>query len=100
MDNTGKVEIRVIGRIGNEPLSLENFDIREIRGLFDVVETLLYPNQKVTRGSLSFSIEDGSVRNIFKTTVQSAATFITIVSLAQQTGSLVAKRDSYVFWIS
>ena len=88
MDNTGKVEIRVIGRVGNEPLSPENFDIREIRGLFDVVETLLYPNQKVTRDPISFSMEDGSVRNIFKTTVQSAATFITIVSLAQQTGSL------------
>lgn len=88
MDNSGRVEIRVIGRVGNEPLSPENFDIREIKGLFDVVETLLYPNQKVIRDPISFSMEDGSVRNVFKTTIQSATTFITIVSQAQQSGSL------------
>lgn len=88
MDQTGRVEIRVIGQVGNKPLSPENFDIREIRELFNVVEALLYPNQNITREPISYSLEDGSVRNIFKTTVQSAATFITIVSLVQKTGSL------------
>jgi hypothetical protein len=88
MDTSGKVEIRVTGNVGNEPLSPENFDIREIKGLFDVVETLLYPNQKISRNPISFSMKEGSVRNIFKTTAQSAATFITIVSLAQKSGSL------------
>lgn len=88
MDNSGRVEIRVTGKVGNEPLSPENFDIREIKGLFDVVETLLYPNQKTTRDPISFSMEVGSVRNIFRTTIQSAATFLTIVSLAQEKGSL------------
>lgn len=88
MDTSGNVEIRVNGKVGNEPLSPHNFDIREIRGLFDVVETLLYPNQKVSRDPISYSIEEGSVRNIFKTTAQGAATFIAIISLAQQTGSL------------
>lgn len=88
MDNTRSVEIRVTGQVGNEQLSPENFDIREIRGLFDVVEALLYPNQKATREPISFSMEKGSVRNIFKTTAQGAATFIAIVSLAQEMGSL------------
>jgi len=45
MNDSGKIEIRVVGRLGNEPLSPDNFDIREIKSLFDVVETLLYPNQ-------------------------------------------------------
>lgn len=88
MEESGKIEIRVIGRIGNEPLSPENFAIREIRSLFDVVETMLYPNQKNSRAPITYSLESGSVRNIFKTTLQSAAAFIAIVSLVQQTGSL------------
>jgi len=88
MDDSGKIEIRVVGRLGNEPLSPDNFDIREIKGLFDVVETLLYPNQKISRAPISYSLEAGSVRNIFKTTLQSAATFLAIVNLVHQTGSL------------
>lgn len=88
MDESDKIEIRVIGRIGNEPLSPDNFDIREIKGLFDVVEALLYPNQKNSRAPITYSLESGSVRNIFRTTRQSAAAFIAIVSLVQQSGTL------------
>lgn len=88
MNDSGKIEIRVIGSYGNEPLSPDNFDIREIRSLFDVVETLLYPNQKFSRAPISYSLEAGSVRNIFKTTLQSATTFLAIISLVKQTGSL------------
>lgn len=88
MEESDKIEIRVIGRMGNDPLSPENFDIREIKSLFDVVETLLYPNQKNSRAPITYSLETGSVRNIFRTTRQSAAAFIAIVSLVQQSGSL------------
>ncbi|MDE5806290.1 MAG: hypothetical protein K2H58_08570 [Paramuribaculum sp.] len=88
MDELGKIEIRVIGRMGNAPLSPENFDIREIKSLFDVVETLLYPNQKNGRAPITYSLESGSVRNIFRTTCQSAAAFIAVVSLVQKSGSL------------
>lgn len=80
MEESDKIEIRVIGRMGNDPLSPENFDIREIKSLFDVVETLLYPNQKNSRAPVTYSLETGSVRNIFRTTRQSAAAFIAIVS--------------------
>ncbi len=89
MEELGKIEIRVVGRIGNEPLSPENFDIREIRGLFDVVEALLYPNQKYSRAPITYSMETGSVRNIFRTSLQKATAFLAVVSLVQQTGSLM-----------
>lgn len=88
MEDYGKIEIRVIGRIGNEPLSPENFDIREIKSLFDVVETLLYPNHKHCRAPITYSLESGSVRNIFKTTLQSAAAFLAVVNLVQHSGTL------------
>ena len=89
MEIFGKIEIKVVGHIGNEPLSPENFDIREIKSLFDVVETMLYPNQKYCRAPITYSLETGSVRNIFKTTLQSAKTFLTVVSMVQQSGSLM-----------
>ena len=88
MEESGKIEIRVTGRIGNEPLSPDNFDIREIKGLFDVVEALLYPNSKTERPRISYSIEAGSVRNIFKTTRQGAVAFLAVVSMVNESNSL------------
>lgn len=88
MEQYGQIEIKVVGNIGNEPLSPGNFDIREIGALFNVVETLLYPNSKLTRAPITYSLEEGSVRNIFKTTLQSAATFLATLNLVNQTGSL------------
>lgn len=88
MQEFGRIEIKVSGRIGDTPLSPDNFDIREIGALFGVVETLLYPNSKATRAPITYSLEAGSVRNIFKTTKQSAATFVTILNLVNQTGNL------------
>lgn len=88
MEQFGRIEIKVVGHIGNEPLSPGNFDIREIKALFDVVETLLYPNSKLTRAPITYSLEEGSVRNIFKTTLQSAATFLATLNVVNQTGSL------------
>lgn len=88
MSDFGKIEIKVSGRVGNDPLSPDNFDIREIKILFDVVESMLYPNQKISRAPITYSLESGSVRNIFKTTLQSAATFIAVVSMVSASGSL------------
>ncbi len=88
MEEFGKIEIRVIGRIGNAPLSPDNFDIREIRCLFDVVEAMLYPNQKYSRAPITYSLEKGSVRNIFRTSMQSAKAFLAIIGMVQQTGTL------------
>lgn len=88
MGEFGQIEIKVVGHVGNEPLSPENFDIREIKVLFDVIETLLYPNSKLTRAPITYSLEKGSVRNIFKTTLQSAASFLSILNIVNLTGSL------------
>lgn len=89
MAEYGKIEIRVIGHIGNAPLSPENFDIREIKSLFETVEALLYPNQKSSRPPITYSQKNGSVRNIFRTTRQSAKAFLAVVSMVQQSGSLM-----------
>ena len=88
MADNGVIEITVKGKNGNEPLTPDNFDIKEIKSLFDIVEALLYPNQKIKRAPITYSIEKGSVRNIFKTTPQSAAVFIAIISMVKDNGNL------------
>ena len=40
MVDNGVIEITVKGKNGNEPLTPDNFDIKEIKSLFDIVEAL------------------------------------------------------------
>jgi hypothetical protein len=69
METKGIFEIRVSGNKGNEPLKPENYDIKEIRIIFDNIEDILYPSQK-DRPTISYSIEEGSVKNIFFVSTQ------------------------------
>ena len=41
-----EVRLEIIGEKGNENLSPDNFDIAQIRFLFDTVKSLLYPDAK------------------------------------------------------
>lgn len=86
--NSGIVEIKVKGKLGNEPLSPENFDIREIKNLFDVVENLLYTGNKSSRPRITYSIGEGSVVNKFETTMQGVATFLAIIDMVNVNGNL------------
>ncbi len=70
MNNTAYIEIIVNGQKGNIPLSPDNFDIKEIKLLFESVENLLFPEAKNSRPIISYEIEKSSVKNIFKTTLQ------------------------------
>jgi len=70
MDKTGFVEIQVQGSIGNMELSPNTYDIREIGSILINVESLLFPNEKKDRPLISYQIEAGSVRHIFKTSIQ------------------------------
>lgn len=88
MEDKGHIEIRVTGKIGNEPLSPDNYDIREIRALFDVIEAIVNSSQKIRKTPITYSISEGSVRNLFKTTRQSAVAFMAIMSMIQTSGSL------------
>lgn len=67
-----EIIFHIIGSKGKEKLSTSNFDIKQIRLLFDVVEPLLYPDKKsrLTRPTISYEIKDGSVTNVFRTSLQ------------------------------
>lgn len=75
MDRVGHIEIRIGGKKGNQALSPDNFDVREIKQLLEDTENLLFPHNKKDRPILTYQISEGSVRNIFKTSVQYIISF-------------------------
>lgn len=70
MEKSGHIEIRISGFRGNLELSPDNYDIREIMAVLEHTENLLFPYNKKARPILSYKIEEGSVRHIFKTSAQ------------------------------
>lgn len=70
MEKTGQIEIRISGFRGYLELSPDNYDIREIMAVLENTENLLFPYDKKDRPLLSYKIEGGSVRHIFKTSAQ------------------------------
>lgn len=77
----GTIEIHISGNNGNESLSPENFDIREVKKLLEGIEDMLFPNNKTMRPTISYSIESGSVRNIFRTSLQTVVSFTAVLQM-------------------
>lgn len=70
VDKIGYIEIRFTGSKGNLNLSPDNYDIREIISILENAEGLLYPGEKKDRPIISYKIEEGSVKHIFRTSIQ------------------------------
>lgn len=70
MEKTGFIQIRITGSKGNLELSPDNYDIREIISILENAENLLYPGDKKDRPPITYKIEEGSVKHIFKTSIQ------------------------------
>lgn len=88
MDQRGTIEIRVSGSKGNLELSPERYDIKEIAQMFDAVESILFSGNKKQRPEITYSIESGSVRHIFKTSFQSIVAVSAILANVLETGSI------------
>ncbi len=88
MEKIGEIEIRVRGKSGNIDLSPDNFDIQHIIEIMQEVENMLYPESKKNRPTISYGIENGSVRNIFKTSMQSVLAFHAVIGTIQITESI------------
>lgn len=84
MDNKGYIEIRITGSKGNLELSPENYDIREIISILENAENLLYPGDKRDRPTITYKIEEGSVKHILKTSIQYIIGFNAIIGQVKQ----------------
>jgi hypothetical protein len=116
MDKIGYIEIKVSGSKGNLNLTPDNYDIREIIAILQNAENLLFPSEKKDRPTISYKIEEGSVKHIFKTSIQYIIGFNAIIAQIQQQQNIdfldlptaqaieniqdIARKKDYVFTIS
>ncbi len=115
MEKIGYIEIRISGSKGNLEITPDNYDIREISKILENAENMLFPHDKRERPQLSYRIEDGSVRHIFKTFIQYIIGFNAVIGQVNQNNSIdflenetaiaieniqtVAAKNNYVFYI-
>ncbi len=69
MQPIGTLEISIKGLKGNQPLTPDNYDIREIISIIQNAEALLYPDGRRERPLISYQITEGSVMHSFKTSL-------------------------------
>ena len=70
MEKIGHLEIRISGSKGNLELKPDTLDVREIISVLEQSEDLLFPGEKKDRPIISYQLEEGSVRHIFRTSIQ------------------------------
>ena len=71
MENKGYIAIHIEGKKGQLPLTPDNYDISELRVILNQVEQLLFPAiERHNRPIVSYEIKEGSVKHIFKTSLQ------------------------------
>ena len=84
MERTGYIEIKVVGKRGNIDISPDNYDIREIMVVLQQAENLLFPGGKKERPTISYEIQEGSVRHVLKTALQAVIGFNAILLSVQE----------------
>jgi hypothetical protein len=88
METIGNIEIRIVGSRGNLELKPETYDIKEIAVILEQVEQLLFPDEKKSRPLISYNIQEGSVRHIFRTGLQVIIGFNAIIGQINTTNNI------------
>lgn len=73
MAKTEQIEIKISGKKGSEELTPDNYDIRELMALLKNVDDLLSQNKD--RTTITYELKEGSVKNVFKTSMQVVLAF-------------------------
>lgn len=84
MEKTGFIDIRITGTKGNRELTPDTYDIREVIAVLEQVEGLLFPIDRKDRPIISYQIQSGSVRHVFKTAIQYIIGFNAVIGQISQ----------------
>ncbi len=88
-ETKGYIQIHIVGKDGNTPLSPTVYDIKELREMLEDVEGLLYPNNnKRQRPVISYEMLEGSVIHRFFTNLQTVVQFGAVIALVAQNQTL------------
>jgi hypothetical protein len=88
MEKIGYIEITIHGFKGTFKLTPDTFDIRELTELTQQVEKMLFPGERKDRPIVSYRIEEGSVKNIFKTSLQLVIGFNAVLAQIQMSQNI------------
>lgn len=88
MENIGYIEIIVSGAKGNLKLTPDTFDIKELSEIIEQVEKLLFPGERKERPLISYRMEEGSVKNFFKTSLQVVIGFSAVIGQVETTHNI------------
>lgn len=88
MENLGYIEITVRGLKGKLELTPDTFDIRELSEIIEQAEKLLFPGERKERPIISYKMEEGSVKNIFKTSLQAVIGFSALLAQVHATKNI------------
>lgn len=88
MENTGYIEITISGSKGSLNLTPDTFDIKDLTEVIERAEKLLFPGERKERPIISYRMEEGSVRNIFKTSLQAVIGFSAILAQVEKTQTI------------
>jgi hypothetical protein len=88
MEALGTIEIRVQGIRGSEELSPKNLDIVELRDTLTRVEGLLFPYGGRQRPTVTYEMQAGSVRHVFRTSMQYAVMIGAVLTQIESSGAL------------
>ncbi len=89
MERIGYIEIKVNGKRGNLDLTPDNYDIRDVIAVLEQAEKLLFPDNKRERPTISYDIQEGSVKHIIKTAFQFILGFNAILGQIQQNNNVI-----------
>lgn len=88
VEKIGEIEIRVLGKSGNLELKPDNYDIKYIASILQHIEDLLYPNSQKDRPLITYDLQEGSVRHIFRTPMQYIIGFSAIIRQIKESDSI------------
>jgi hypothetical protein len=88
MEKIGFIELIIHGKKGIFDVNPENYDIRDIITDIEQVEHLLFPGDKSGRPIISYRIEEGSIKQIFKTGIQYIISFTAVLNQIVNTNSI------------
>ncbi|MCF8452144.1 MAG: hypothetical protein K9G42_03005 [Pedobacter sp.] len=88
MEKIGHLEIRISGNKGNLELKPDTYDVRELISVLERSEDLLFPNERKDRPVISYQLEEGSVRHIFKTSIQAIIGLNAVLGQVESTKSI------------
>ena len=81
MDNEGTISIRIVGQHNGKPISPDNYDIRLAHNVIGNIMLLLGDQLKDKSQTNVFSIQEGSLVNVVKTTKQRAVEIAAMLSM-------------------